>query len=227
MLSFTQFCTRFCGPMLKQSAGRYTTILQVRYAKAKILQDLPEKPKRPPSTWLLFLNERRNELRQQPEYDDLSLMQMTSKISEEWRNFDELDKVPYREKYDESLGDYRRRIQEYNRNLTSDDKRILRSVKKDGKRDIRAFEKEFPKPKYHGNGYILFVKSCHEENPRREGEDAKDWIRECAQKWKDLDGETKLKFNEQASILLRQYRDEMREWKDEYKEWKKRGASHN
>jgi hypothetical protein len=186
----------------------------VRYARAKAFPGLPEKPKRPPSSWLLFLTERRDELKQQPEYKDLSLMEMSKKISEEWRNFDELDKIPYKEKYDESLDDYKRRKEEYKGSLTPEEKRILRSIKSESKQDIRAFEKEFPKPKYPGNGYILFVKSCFRESPR--SEDMKDWIRECARRWQNLDEETKLRLSEQASPLMRKYREELREWKDKY-----------
>ena len=213
MNTLWMFCARSCEGFLQQSVARYTI---VRYATAKALQGLPEKPKRPPSPWLLFLTERRKELQQQAAYEDLSLMEMSKRISEEWRNFDELDKIPYKEKYEESLGDYKRKMQEYKVNLTADDKRILRSIKLEGKQDVRAFEKEFPKPKYPGNGYILFVKSSLRENPRAEDEDMKDWIRACARRWQNLDEETKLKLNDEVSPLMRKYREELREWKDKY-----------
>ena len=216
MISFWTYCAQSCGRFLQQSVGRYPAVIQVRYAKAKVFPGLPEKPKRPPSPWLLFLTERRNQLKQQPEYEDLTLMEMSKKISEEWRNFDELDKVPYREKYNEVLSSYKQRMEEYKTSLTPEDKRILRSIKSGRKQDIRAFEKEFPKPKYPGNGYILFVKSCLKESPRSEDEDMKDWIRECAQRWQNLEAETKLQLNEQASPLMKKYREEMKEWKNKY-----------
>ena len=216
MLSLWSYCARFSDRFLQKSIVKYAAVIQVRYARAKPFPDLPEKPKRPPSPWLLFLAERRDELKQQPEYEELTLMEMSKKISKEWRNFDELDKLPYKEKYEESLGDYKRRIKEYKTNLTAEDKRLLRNIKSNSKQDIRAFAKEFPKPKYPGNGYILFVKSCLRENPRNVDEDMKDWIRECARRWQSLDEEAKLTWNEQASPLMKKYREEQREWKDKY-----------
>lgn len=212
MLSFWTYCARSWDRFLLQSVGRYAAVTQVRYAKAKAFPGMQEKPKRPPSSWLLFLTERRNELKQQPEYEDLSLTEMSKKISEEWRGFDELEKLPYKDKYEESLGDYKRRIKEYKVNLSPEDKRALRRIKS----DMRAFEKELPKPKYPGNGYISFVKSCFRENPRSKDQDMKDWIRDCAQRWQNLDEETKLRLNEQASPSMRKYREELREWKDKY-----------
>ena len=216
MISFWTYCAQSCSRFLQQSVGRYRAVIQVRYAGAKVFPSLPEKPKRPPSPWILFLSERRNQLKHQPEYEDLTLMEMTKKISEEWRSFDELDTIPYREKYNELLSSYKRRMEEYKTSLTPEEKRVLRSIKSDRKQDMRAFEKEFPKPKYPGNGYILFMKSCLKESPRSEDEDMKDWIRECAQRWQNLEEKTKLQLNEQASPLMRKYREEMKEWKDKY-----------
>jgi exonuclease VII large subunit len=216
MLSSLKNCTRFLEGFWQQCVGKYAAVVQVRHARVKAFPDLPEKPKRPPSPWLLFLTERRNELKQRVEYQDLSLMEMSKRISEEWRNFDELDKIPYKEKYEESLDEYRRQKEEYTGSLTPENKRVLRSIKSEGKQGLRKFEKEIPKPKYPGNGYILFVKSCLRENPRSEDEDMKDWIRECAQRWQNLDEETKLRLNEQASPLMKKYREELREWKDKY-----------
>ena len=226
MLSCWKYFARSWDVFLQQCAGRHAAVIQVRYARGKAFPGLPEKPKRPPSSWLLFLRERRNELKQQAEYQNLSLMEMSKMISEEWRNFDELDKIPYKEKYEESLGEYKRRKEEYTESLTPEDKRILRSIKSESKQDVRKFEKEHPKPKYPGNGYILFVKSCLRENPRSGDEDMKDCIRECAQRWQSLDKESKLRLNEQASPLMRKYREELKGWKHKYEEWRSDASSH-
>lgn len=214
MFYFWRNCNRF----LQQSVESRAAAIQVRFAKAiKALSGFPEKPKKPPTTWLLFLKERYNELKQQPEYEDLSLVELSKRISEEWRSFDEIDKIPYQEKYDESLEEYKRKIADYRESLTEENKRVLRGIKSESKKDITAFKKEFPKPKYPGSGYNLFVKSYFRERPRSEGDDVKDWLRDCGRRWQNLDEDAKMRLNEEMSPLGRKYWEDLREWKEKYK----------
>lgn len=216
MASLCFFTARTCRSVLLQGLHERCICLAVRNAKTQAIFSLPEKPKRPPSSWLLFLTERLKELRDTPDYHDVSLMEMSKRISEEWRNFDELDKIPYKEKYEEALNDYRQKMQEYKVNLSAEDKRLLKSIKSESKQDLRAFEKEIPKPKHPGNGYILFVKSCVNEFPRTEDVDMKDWIRECAKRWQQLDEGKKTRLNDEAFQLRQQYQLEMKEWKAKF-----------
>lgn len=210
---------------LLQNVCRSALFLQQRSLKSRPIDGLPEKPKRPPSPWLLFLAERRKELYEHAEYESISLIEMSKKISVEWRNFEEIDKIPYKEKYEDSVSDYRERMQDYKDNLTPADKRLLRSIKMDGKHEVRKFEKDYPKPKFPGHGYIFFVKSRLDQSPRRADQDMRDWIRDCASSWKALDEDGKQWFNEQALPSMTKYREELKEWKEKYQEWKKESAS--
>ena len=216
MSSLAKISISFLDRFLLQNVCRSAFLLQQRSLRSRPIDDLPEKPKRPPSVWLLFLAERRNELHEQAEYESVSLMQMSKKISEEWRNFDDIDKIPYKEKYDETLSEYREKMKDYKSSLTPADKRLLRSMKLDVKHNVKEFEKEFPKPKYPGNGYILFVKSHLEESPRQEHQDMKEWMRDCASRWQSLDEDRKQQFKERASPLMEKYREELKEWKEKY-----------
>lgn len=226
MISLSKFSSRFCSLSVLENVLRSTFFLQQRFLRSLKIDGLPEKPKRPPSAWLLFLTERRKELQEQAGYEGFSLTQMSKKVSEEWRNFDELDKIPYKEKYEESLSEYRVKMKDYKSSLTREDKRLLRDVKLHENHDLKEFEKECAKPKYHGSGYNLFVKSTL-ENPRHKDQDMKDWIRECASKWQNLDEVKKQEFNEQALSLTEKYKEDLKLWKEKYQEWKKHGGASN
>ena len=216
MVSVLKFCASYWNRSLQGNVHLSAFSLLQRRTSSRSVDGLPEKPKRPPSAWLLFLTERRKELREQLEFEDIPLMQMSKKVSKEWRNFDDIDKIPYREKYEESLAEYREKMKDYKSSLTRADKRLLRNIKMDEKHEVKEFEKEFPKPKYPGNGYILFVKSNLEENPRHNDQDMKDWIRDCASKWQNLDENQKQTFNDRALPLMKKYRQELKEWKEKY-----------
>ena len=69
MSSLAKISISFLDRFLLQNVCRSAFLLQQRSLRSRPIDDLPEKPKRPPSVWLLFLAERRNELHEQAEED--------------------------------------------------------------------------------------------------------------------------------------------------------------
>ncbi|XP_031103001.1 HMG1/2-like protein isoform X2 [Ipomoea triloba] len=99
------------GQKSKAGSGK-TEKLAIRKQKVKRVKD-PNKPKRPPSAFLLFMEVFREEYRKQHP-DNKRVGVVGRAAGDKWRSMSEEEKAPYIDKAEEKKEDYEKQMTAYN-----------------------------------------------------------------------------------------------------------------
>eukprot|EP01084_Bolivina_argentea_P200295 342516_1 len=190
----------------------------------------PEKmPKRPQSSYFVFSNKRRNELKDH--YPDKKITELSKLISEEWKVMTADDKKIYeeaakvnKERYTKSIAIYKE-TDEY-----SEYQKVLNQYKDEKKRweksggmdaDDAGFQISLPRkpkdkncPKRGLTSYFLYAKEVREktkeEHPTKQ---ITELAKEISKKWKLVTDEDKKPYNEEAVRLKEAYKIKMEAYK--------------
>lgn len=163
--------------------------------------------KGPTSTWINFLTHIRNQ--KLPENDNLTFGDLCKKLSPVWKKMSDQEKQPYKEAYEKDRARYLHEA----KNLTDEQKKIIRAHRRRKKRS----RENHPKPAL--SAYMIFVskerpKIIH-ENPKIE---FKDVGKQLGIRWKRLTEPQKAVYNKLSGEDKTRYKNEMEEFKKQKKQ---------
>lgn len=223
--------------------------------KKKKSKKSPKKPKQPDnmpkrnqSSYFLFSNERRVQIK--AENSDKKLTELSKIIAAEWKTMSEAEKKVYADKSAVNKVDYLRRMEEYKK--TTEYAQYIAALE-EWKKEKKAFEKQSemgvdsdseplkvsmprkPKdekcPKRPLTSYFLYAKDVRaatkEEFPNKP---ITEIAKEISKKWKLLTEEEKRPFEDESKKLKEQYKKDMEEYngsdaqlafKAKLEEWKR------
>lgn len=118
-----KFSSIQCRPISTSIPLNRVMTAEKRKEKQQLLEmelNLPSKPKKPRTPWLLFMQSRLGDLKSQSE--KMTAPQIVSILSEEWKR---VDKTPYEEQYSRDRDEYLRQLESYYDSLNDDHKNYL------------------------------------------------------------------------------------------------------
>lgn len=181
---------------------------KIDLSKLDEIESLPQKPKKPPTPYLLFANERLKSL------SGDTVAKMSPVLSLEWRTMDRSKYVDiYQRRYDE----YRKNLDSYHESLSGDNVKYL-ELRQRLVRQHNAFcelGKVRPFPKNPRNPANFYYKERYESPEIREQLDRKG-LKETssfvAEEYRDLSPEQKQKYLDKAEQDRIRYEDELDSW---------------
>ncbi|XP_072165591.1 transcription factor A, mitochondrial-like [Diadema setosum] len=185
-----------------------------------ISDDIPPKPKRPLSSFFLFVVEQRPKIL--AEEPDLRNTEVVKRIAAMWKEMSDSEKEVYRQefesqriKFQEEMEDFRSRLTDEQLDTLMEMSRKKREMR--SKRRHRAELRKLNKPKRPPSGYSLFVKE-HLSSTLRPGgarttEEKQAMFKDAAEAWNAIPDYEKQRYNEEANQLLETYKEEMNDWK--------------
>ncbi|XP_022905122.1 transcription factor A, mitochondrial-like [Onthophagus taurus] len=175
------------------------------------LNTLPEKPKKPQTTFIRFCQEHRAEVvKSNP---SVKLGEITKILAEKWKTVNEDVKKAYEEKYKKEMVKYTKEHLDYLASLTDQQKQILSDYAKEKKhiketKKLHQFYKDSNKPKRPKGPYMWYVteKSSIDKQPLRT------LLSECKGKWMNMSESEKLKYTQMYEDDKKRYETEMEAW---------------
>ncbi|CAH1400426.1 unnamed protein product [Nezara viridula] len=173
---------------------------------------IPRRPKRPPTSFMIFASERRPALIQQnPDKKPSALIKM---ISEEWKILDESKKKELQERFKKDWVKYLQDSKNYDESLSPGEKERIKIEKEEAKilqakRTLKKKRAELGCPKKPGSSYMYFMQTKLKE---RHGESFVEFQQKVRKQWEDLPSSEKKKFEEMYKKDLEEYREKMAEW---------------
>lgn len=175
--------------------------------------ELPEKPKKPVPTFLLYLQSIRPKLLE--ENPDIKVTEIIRRASKEWNNIDPTVKNDFKTRYSHSYQQYLENLKQYNESLTDKQREHLDELKRKSKEkaiatNIKRKMDLFQKPKRPQNAFLLFLESKRKiDKPSME---LKTWVCDATKIWKKMSTEQKENYTDQASKLMKQYKEDLFKW---------------
>ncbi|KZC07841.1 PREDICTED: transcription factor A, mitochondrial-like [Dufourea novaeangliae] len=197
---------RSCLGKFYQNALKYTTKEN----------ELPPKPKRPVSCFIMYLNSVRSKLKE--ENPDLKAIHLAQKASQAWAQLNPNYKEHLRNEYIQNYETYVVKVKEYENSLTEEQKKLLKESKTRYKLanrglDVKEKLKTFQKPKRPMTSFFIYVKS--KQNERKPNITQRVWMKDVAEQWYAMSDIERAKYNTEASGLKKQYNQELLKWEKE------------
>merc|ERR1712154_422631 len=187
-------------------------------------------PKRPQSSYFIFSNERRNQLKDQ--YPDKKTWELSQLIAAEWKTKTAEEKKVYEDRAAQKKEEYQVTIAQYKKTKEYDEYALKLEEWKKQKKEFDRMEKmdvdsedeplkvslpRKPKdekcPKRPLTSYFLYAKAVREKTKQEFPEMAiTDIAKEISKKWKVLTEDEKQPFNDEAARLKEQYKADMSEY---------------
>jgi len=187
-------------------------------------------PKRPQSSYFIFSNERRNQLKDQ--YPDKKITELSQLIAAEWKTKTAEEKKVYEDRAAQKKEEYQVTIAQYKKTKEYDEYALKLEEWKKQKKEFDRMEKmdvdsedeplkvslpRKPKdekcPKRPLTSYFLYAKAVREKTKQEFPEMAiTDIAKEISKKWKVLTEDEKQPFNDEAARLKEQYKADMSEY---------------
>uniref|UniRef100_H2ZMN2 HMG box domain-containing protein n=1 Tax=Ciona savignyi TaxID=51511 RepID=H2ZMN2_CIOSA len=171
------------------------------------------RPKRPLTSFFLFLGEKRKE----PRYSGLRVYQVAKVAAEEWNQMNQEEKQPYIDQMKSSFSNYHDRYQEYRNQLTDVQVHDL-SVERMEKRTERAKKQEkkmkvqLGAPKRARSAYSFYLISKMKSVPLREGKSFGLVVKQWAQEWNEMTAQQKEVYQTMAAEDKLRHNHEMHEF---------------
>ena len=170
------------------------------YALKPVVRD-PERPTKPPSSWLLFLKDFRL---QQKGKGEIPAKQVLTVASTQWKALDEQSKKKYEEPYQKEKAIYDQKLKNY-----------VETGKKD------AWNRDPERPKRPLTGFLRFTQDFRKSNP-----DLKltETAKLSAQAWKDMTAAAKAPYDKAFAAEKVEYARKMKLYQESGKEeaWKEK-----
>lgn len=189
---------KFLSNIVENFSGKDFTIDDIKdmdtFMKPKKIKKVkdPKAPKRSLTAWLIYTNEQRSKFKE--ENPDKSTTELTTLMSQEWRNMTDEDKKKYEDLAKVDKERYMKEMEEYESNSENENEK----AKKD--KDPNA-------PKKNLNSYFHFCKVTREKHP-----DVKYTGAALKVMWADLDD--KSEYQEMAKLDKERYLKEKKEYED-------------
>jgi len=187
------------GAFLKP-LGSACGALDRRYFAAKLKPAIrdPERPTRPKTAWIEFLQDFRQ---QSPGMKPKEVMESAS---QKWKQLPASDKSKYERPYEEAKKAYDAAMEAY-----------VKSGKKE------AWERDPARPRAPATPYLRFAQEFRQSAPSLKMTEA---TKLAAEKWKDMDAAAKLRFEQDYAAEKERYAKELKEYQESGKEeeWKKK-----
>ncbi|XP_025410455.1 transcription factor A, mitochondrial [Sipha flava] len=186
------------------------------YAKKAVVENtlqLPKRPKKPNPPFFLYLQEKRQEV---TEKHNLSLKDAVRVVSEMWKNVDSENKQKMNEVYNKELEKYKKNVELYKQSLTEDQKNELfrlkyEQIEQRTKRKLKKELKDLGKPRKPLTAYLMFVS---EEIKNHGNVPVQIYMTTIANKWKEMDENTKSKFIKAALQENDKYNNALLDWEN-------------
>lgn len=173
---------------------------------------MPEKPKRPLSSYFRFLMEKRPQVVK--ENPSLTVQQVTKTISEQWKQLNPEEKQKYnflalqeREKYDEALLKYKEKLTAEQTEILHNEADAKRKDKQ--KRKLKKELKDEGKPKAPMGPFAIYVKEHFT------GSSLVNAIKELKSGWEQLSPVEKEKYTIQFQRSKQQYAVDLANWENQ------------
>jgi len=180
---------------------------------------LPEKPKLPATSWIEFCSVNRPNLRRaQP---NLAAPDILRTLAEMWKRISPSEKEKYQARYRARRAEYEREFAAWNQSVTTAEKNALTVAHREKKsakdqelskakqkREKKALEAELGKPKKPLTTFLRFM----EEQRREVGQQPKDFIKICSEKYKQLPASELERLTERYQADKKTYDVEMENW---------------
>ncbi|XP_029846325.3 transcription factor A, mitochondrial isoform X2 [Ixodes scapularis] len=184
------------------------------FATQKVRSDiaLPSAPKRPPSGYILFLNDTRKAvMKQNPA---LKPTEVVKTLAEKWNMADEITKKKYETLSRERMEAFAKEKEAYTSRLTPQQKEALAELSLDkklrvSKKKLHEKLKELDRPKGARTAFVLFSSAMRKQ---LQDKTPKEMMIHLATLWKQLPEDKKQPYLKQAEGDRQRYTREMQAW---------------
>ncbi|XP_023226654.1 transcription factor A, mitochondrial-like isoform X2 [Centruroides sculpturatus] len=149
----------------------------------------PSRPKKPLTSYMLFIKEKRNEMF--GNNSKVSGKDQIKILSEKWRSLSEAEKQMYIKKYQESAIEYTKQHEAYMNSLTKEEHQALEDklqMRKESQKRLKSALQKLDKPVGPRSPYNFFIA---ERASMTFGTKANETLKKIGQEWKDLPEERK------------------------------------
>ncbi|TRY80566.1 hypothetical protein TCAL_04550 [Tigriopus californicus] len=186
-------------------------------------RDLPTKPKKPMTPYLVYLNEQR-----QTFPSGMKNSEFTKKVAQKWYSLSEGEKSRLVRDFNQRMAAYQKEMDQFTEKLTQDNlldeyklslakERAVKKAKREMKNAQAKLKRAQPvltKPKKPLNAYNLFTTETYESTSGT----ARDAFKSIAKKWREMAESEKAKYQAQAEKLAEEYKVELAKWEASYLE---------
>nr|XP_033327981.1 transcription factor A, mitochondrial [Megalopta genalis] len=202
-------CARNCLVKISQNKSKYAKV-QGREV------ELPPKPKKPLTTFLIYLRTIRSKLRE--ENSDQKMSEVVKEASKDWANLDPALKKDFEAQYEQNYKKYILDMKHYQESLTDEHKLLLqnqkqKSLEKSTLLDIKRKMESFNKPRRPINAFLMYLHS--KRHVKTADISLKEWLSITTNEWTKLpDAERHVYVNE-AKKLMDQYKENLMKWEED------------
>lgn len=199
----------FLSNIVDSFSGKEFTIDDIKgmdtFMKSKKVKKVknPNAPKRALSAWIIFTNEQRHKFKS--ENPNSSTTELTTLMSQEWRNMTDEDKKKYEDLAEVDKQRYMKEKEEYESN--SDSENSENSGNESEKPKKVKKEKDPDAPKKNQNSWMHFCNETRAKHP-----DVKHTVAALKVMWADLDD--KSEYEEMAKADKERYLKEKKEYEE-------------
>ncbi|XP_067132892.1 transcription factor A, mitochondrial-like [Centruroides vittatus] len=189
-----------------------TEIRNISFESSSNNANVPPRPKRPLSSFMLFIKEKRKEM-----FDDYSKVRPVDQVkilSEKWRSLTHVEKQIYTDKYQESVKEYTKQNEAYMNSLTKEQRQAVLDELRIRKEQLRQKRfkstlRKLNKPVGSRSPYNFFV---IEKAAMTFGAKSTETMKKIGHEWKELSEEKKEIYRRKAEEDKKRYVSEMEKW---------------
>merc|ERR1712032_554431 len=174
-----------------------------------------EEPKRPLSSYFIFLNDSRDALTKELGSDATKKGAVASLASKKWKELPGKDRKLFEQKAADNKKEYEKAIEAFKADGGEVGKRKAEKATKKAKRDAKRARKESGKPKKPPNAYQIFVNEIRPEIMKSlpAGSGVAAIGKEAGEKWKKVSEKDKEKYQQAYEKGKAAYVKELEAWK--------------
>lgn len=194
----------------RQLTFGYRHLSKAQLALKESELNLPAKPKKPRTPWLLFVAENKDGILKER---NMTAAEMAKILSKEWS---QVDRTKYEEEYSRLRAEYERQTKEYEESL-NDEHRQLLALQKESVRDSRLARdlRKTKPPRLPRSAPNLYVaEKCQEEQVKKEFAANKSSVvlTRLLKEYKELDEESKVKYEDLKQRDKLRFQHEFIQW---------------
>lgn len=208
VLQSLQISSRFQAINAAESSRALATARRTPAAAPVVA--IPEVPKKPKSSYLLFFSEHRPQLvKANP---GISPAETVKRLAVQWKELNAREKQQYELRAKEASEKYAEVRSSFLSSLTPQQKASLQKLPierklRQAKRKLAALEKELDKPTSAGPGHVLFYKTQAQAGKKLD-------MAAVAAKWKALSDAEKSTYTAQSAEAQKKYKADLAKWSE-------------
>ncbi|XP_038060037.1 transcription factor A, mitochondrial-like isoform X2 [Patiria miniata] len=179
--------------------------------------DIPQRPKRPSGTFMIFSLEKRQQVIK--ENPSMNIPEIAKVVGKMWRELSEDEKESYRSQSRQNMEDYMEEMETFKASLTEEEERMLEEqtqqaksnkAKRKHKQELRKLEK----PKRPLTAYSVFLQS----KLKNASGSVTGKMAAVSKEWKEMSEEEKTTYYESAARTKQDYEAAMVDWEAKMEE---------